>query len=479
MSSTSIIPVILCGGTGTRLWPLSRKSFPKQFISFGSGDNKSLLQKTQERLREIENIKNPILICNEEHRFIVAEQMNQIKVKPNSILLEPFGRNTAPAITLAALNALQIEDDPILLVLSSDHNIADEKKFVNVVHSASKYSDQDRLVTFGVVPTSPETGYGYIKADSPFEENSLDGKNILEFLEKPNLEKASNLIKDKRYFWNSGIFMFKAKKILEEMKTKRNKIYSVCQVSLQKELRDLDFQRIDKEIFEKCPDISIDKAIMEKTKIGIVLPLDVGWCDVGSWESVWKESKKDQNNNFVRGNIISKDSNNCYLRGENRLIVAMGLKDLIVVETSDAVLIAEKSYSQNIKNIVNKLKTEGFSEGIEHRKIYRPWGYYTSIEDGDRWQVKLISVKSGGKLSLQKHHHRAEHWVIVSGTAKVEIDGKEMILCENQSTFIPLGKLHRLSNPGKIPLSLIEIQSGSYLGEDDIERFEDNYGRVL
>ncbi len=479
MSSTSIIPIILCGGTGSRLWPLSRRSFPKQFIAFGSEDNKSLLQKTQERLRKIKNIKDPILICNEEHRFIVAEQMSQIKVKPNRILLEPFGRNTAPAVTLAALNALQIEDDPILLVLSSDHKISDEDNFTKVVNSAVKYSSKGRLVTFGVVPTSPETGYGYIKADSPFEENTLDGKKILEFLEKPNYEKASKLVKDKRYLWNSGMFMFKAKKILEEIKNKEKEIYSVCQKSLQNNLIDLDFHRIDKDIFKNCPDISIDKAIMEKTQIGTVLPLNVGWCDIGSWQSVWSESKKDDDNNFIKGKIVSKDSTNCYLRSENRLVVAMGLKDIIVVETSDAILIAEKSYSQWVKNIVNKLKNEGISEGIEHRKIYRPWGYYTSIVEDNRWQVKLISVKSGGKLSLQKHHHRAEHWVIVSGTAKVEIEDKEMILFENQSTFIPLGKIHRLSNPGKIPLSLIEIQSGSYLGEDDIERFEDNYGRVL
>ena len=479
MNPNPIIPVILCGGSGTRLWPLSRKSFPKQFLSFDAEENNSLIQNTYKRLSNIKNIKSPIIICNEEHRFIVAEQMKEINVKPHSILLEPFGRNTAPAITLAALESLNKDSDPIILVLSSDHIIDNVEIFERVVEKAIKYSLEDKLVTFGVIPTSPETGYGYIKADSPFDNSRIEGKRIDQFLEKPNYETAKRLIKDKKFTWNSGIFMFKSKKILDEIKTFTPNIYNICEKAMQEKIIDLDFQRIDKDIFEGCPNISIDIAVMEKTSLGIVLPLDAGWCDIGSWNSVWNYSKKDKNNNFIKGNIIETDSSNCLFRSESRLVVGMGLKNLIVIETSDAILIADKSYSERVKNIVQELKDKDIAAGLEHKKIYRPWGFYVSIVEDTRWQVKMINVKPGEKLSLQKHHHRAEHWVVVNGTAKVEVNHEEMILCENESTFIPLGSIHRLSNPGKINLSLIEIQSGSYLGEDDIERFEDNYGRVL
>ena len=479
MIISPLIPVILCGGSGSRLWPLSRKSFPKQFLSLTSEGNKTLLQKTQERLKNIKNIVNPILICNEEHRFIVAEQMNELNIQPSSILLEPFGRNTAPAITIAALNALDKEEDPILLVLSSDHEIVKRETFTKAVEIAEQYALDGNIVTFGVVPTAPETGYGYIKADSPFEDSLIVGKKIDQFLEKPDNLTAQKFLEDKSYTWNSGIFMFKAKTILEEIYKYQPEVYKYCKEAIKNKVKDLDFQRIDKDVFEQCPNISIDIAVMEKTNLGIVLPLDAGWSDIGSWNAVWENSKKDKNNNYIKGNVLNKNSNNCYLRSESRLIVGMGLKDLIVVETCDAILIADKNYSQKVKNIVEELKDKNISEGLEHRKVFRPWGYYVSIVEDTNWQVKLITVKPREKLSLQKHHFRAEHWVVVSGSAKVQIDKNESILHENESTFIPVGKMHRLSNNGKTPLSIIEIQSGTYLGEDDIVRFEDNYGRVV
>ena len=478
MLKSCIIPVILCGGTGSRLWPLSRQSYPKQFLSINSKANKSLLQSTQERIKNINGLKDPILICNEEHRFLVAEQMREINIKPNSILLEPIGRNTAPAIVLAALKAIEIEKDPILLVLSSDHFIGNQSQFIKVINEGIQYAERERLVTFGVIPDSPDTGYGYIKSELPLDGSKVYGSNIESFIEKPDLETAKELIKDKRYTWNSGMFIFKANSILKEIKNHAPIILKYCKDALEESLFDLDFQRLKKEAFKKCPNISIDVAVMEKTNIGTVLPLKAKWTDIGSWDSVWKISNKDINNNFIKGKVLAKDTTNCYLRSEKRLITTIGIKDLIIIETSDAILVAEKSKSQEVKNVVNLLKQQGISEGQEHKKIYRPWGFYESIIDEERWQVKIINVKPGEKLSLQKHHHRSEHWIVVSGTANVEIDGKQTTLHENQSSYIPIGSKHRLSNPGKIMLKLIEVQSGSYLGEDDIQRFEDNYGRV-
>ena len=478
MLKSCIIPVILCGGTGSRLWPLSRQSYPKQFLSINSKANKSLLQSTQERIKNINGLRDPILICNEEHRFLVAEQMREINIKPNSILLEPIGRNTAPAIVLAALKAVEIEKDPILLVLSSDHFIGNQSQFIKVINEGIQYAERERLVTFGVIPDSPDTGYGYIKSELPLDGSKVYGSNIESFIEKPDLETAKELIKDKRYTWNSGMFIFKANSILKEIKNHAPIILKYCKDALEESLFDLDFQRLKKEAFKKCPNISIDVAVMEKTNIGTVLPLKAKWTDIGSWDSVWKISNKDINNNFIKGKVLAKDTTNCYLRSEKRLITTIGIKDLIIIETSDAILVAEKSKSQEVKNVVNLLKQEGISEGQEHKKIYRPWGFYESIIDEERWQVKIINVKPGEKLSLQKHHHRSEHWIVVSGTANVEIDGKQTTLHENQSSYIPIGSKHRLSNPGKIMLKLIEVQSGSYLGEDDIQRFEDNYGRV-
>ncbi len=478
MSKHSILPVILCGGSGSRLWPLSRKSFPKQFLSISSDSGKSLLQNTYQRIKPLKGLKEPILICNEEHRFIVAEQMREINIKPLSILLEPFGRNTAPAVTLAALKSLEFEEDVNLLVLSSDHIIGNEEQFLKVVNSGLEYSNKGKLVTFGVIPEEPDTGYGYIKSAEPLEDSGIKGSRIDGFVEKPNLTTANELIKDKRYTWNSGMFLFKANIILEEVKNFSPEILNACKKSLEEKLFDLDFQRLNQDSFIKCPNISLDVAVMEKTEKGFVLPLKANWTDIGSWNAVWKISKKDKSNNFIEGSVLAKNSQNCYLRGEKRLIAALGVKDLIVIETSDAILVADKSQSQEVKNIVNCLKERGIREGQEHKRIYRPWGFYESLIEEERWQVKIINVKPGEKLSLQMHHHRSEHWIVVSGTANVEIDEKEITLHENQSSYIPIGSKHRLSNPGKIPLKLIEVQSGAYLGEDDIHRFDDDYGRI-
>ena len=477
MNNNPLIPVILCGGSGSRLWPLSRQSFPKQYLSLDSEDNKTLLQKTQLRMQGIKNIDDPILICNEEHRFIVAEQMKEINIKPMSILLEPFGKNTCPAIALAAIKALSIADNPNLLIVSSDHDIQNIENFVKSVELGMNFCNKDKLVTFGVIPNTPETGYGYIEAENPLDKENIKGEKIKKFLEKPDLITAKKLIKDNHFAWNSGIFLFNSKVILDEINKYNPIITKLCKESLKQTFIDLDFQRLSKEPFSKCPNISIDVAVMEKTKKGVVLPLDAGWRDIGSWDAVWEASKKTQEGNFVKGNIISENNNDCYLRSENKLLVCMGLKDLIVIDTNDAVLITNKRESQNIKNIVDNLKRKKIKEGILHKKVFRPWGNYESIAEDERWQVKLITVGPGNQLSLQMHHHRAEHWIVVKGTAKVQINDKELILGENQSTFIPLGSKHRLINPGKIPLILIEVQSGAYLGEDDIMRFSDNYGR--
>ncbi len=474
--SSNIVPIILCGGSGTRLWPLSRESYPKQFLSIKKNDELSLLQKTVKRILTLKNLKKPILVCNEEHRFIVAEQMRELKIKEFIILLEPLGKNTAPAISIAALKSIEIDDDPTLLVLSSDHEIKNVGKFLEVVEIGLKFAEMNKLVTFGVVPKSPETGYGYIKAKKPFGDK-IEGFDIESFIEKPDKKTAEKLILDNRFTWNSGMFMFKAQEIIKELNKFSPEILINCKNSINKSLFDLDFQRLDKDSFEKCDDISIDVAVMEKTSKGIVIPLDVGWSDVGSWEVVWETSLKDNNGNCTEGKVVIENTKNSYIRSENRLIVGIDLNDLVVVETRDAILISDKRSSQKVKNIVNHLKKINIPEGRTHTKVYRPWGHYLSVVEANRWQVKLISVKPGEKLSLQMHHHRSEHWVVVSGTAKVEVNDEVSTLSENQSVYIPLGSKHRLSNPGKIDLTLIEVQSGSYVGEDDIVRFEDLYGR--
>ena len=471
-------PVILSGGIGSRLWPLSRTSFPKQYINVSRKDKYSLLQNTYLRINKLENILSPIIICNEEHRFIVAEQMKELKIKPNSIILEPFGRNTAPAITLAALTSLKDNEDTVLLILSADHEITNQDRFLASINEAIKFADNNKLVTFGITPNKAEIGYGYIESWDEISEANKVSK-IKKFIEKPEKILAEKLIKDKHIKWNSGIFLFKSSKIIEEIKKYEPEIFKYCQEALENKLIDFDFLRIKKNSFKKCPNISIDNAVMEKTQSGVVFALDTGWNDIGDWKAVWEISEKDVNGNFFTGKTYTQNVKNCYLRGTDRLIVGVDIKDLIIVDTIDALLIMDKNSSQVIKEIVSDLKNKNYSEGENNKKVYRPWGNYSSIEEGPTWQVKRLEIKSNASLSLQRHKYRSEHWVVVNGTAKVEINGKITILTKNQSIFVPLGSKHRLSNPYDAPLELIEVQSGTYLGEDDIERFDDIYGRMI
>ena len=473
-----IIPIILCGGKGTRLWPLSRESFPKQFLAITSKSDKSLLQQTQQRISDLDNIDDPIIICNEEHRFLVAEQMRNIGVTPKAIILENIGRNTAPAIALGAITASKMEKmDSLLLILSADHIIDNIDNFHKALNTSFKYALKDNLVTFGIVPNYAETGYGYIESEDNLNNKDIEVSKIKKFIEKPKREVAEELIKSDRYTWNSGMFIFKTSLILEELEKYSPPIIKQCREAIDNSSKDLDFIRIDAKKFSKCPNIPIDVAVMEKTTNGLVISLDAGWSDIGSWKSLWEKEKKNSQGNVIKGKTIDFNSQNCYLRSENRLLVTLGLNNTIVVETADAILIANKENSDYLKTIVSELDSKGYKEGLLHKKIYRPWGSYLSLVEDKRWQVKRIEVTPGSSLSLQMHHHRAEHWTVVEGTAKVEIDNNIFILSENQSTFIPLGAKHRLSNPGKITLTLIEVQSGDYLGEDDIIRFKDEYGR--
>ncbi len=472
-----IIPIILCGGTGTRLWPISRESYPKQYLKLNSNENLTLLQRTVKRISNIKGLKDPILVCNDEHRFIAAEQMRQISVKPQSILLEPFGKNTAPAITLAALTAISKEKDPILLVLSSDHYIEDEAKFINVINKGLTYAKQNRLITFGVLPTKPETGYGYIKAENPFDKEIVEAIKIDKFIEKPDLDTARTFLEDKKYLWNSGIFAFKADIFINEVKKYSSKIFEICNSSLLNSENDLDFKRINKSYFSKCPNISIDVAIMEKTNLGTVLNLNAGWSDIGNWQSLWEISKKDTKGNSCDGKTYLKNVKDCILKSENRLIVGVDLNDLVIVETRDAILVANKSSSQLIKQIVEDLSNMNFPESITNKKSHRPWGNYVSLVESDLWQVKRLEIKIGESISLQKHKYRSEHWVVVDGIADVEIDNNKSTLNLNESIFVPKGAKHRLSNKGDRNLVIIEIQIGDYLGEDDIIRYQDRYGR--
>tara|TARA_B100000886_G_scaffold340505_1_gene310613 strand:+ start:3260 stop:4702 length:1443 start_codon:yes stop_codon:yes gene_type:complete len=474
----TVVPIILCGGQGTRLWPLSRQSYPKQFLSLQGKNKDSLLQQTYKRISELERLDDPIIICNEEHRFLVAEQMRCIGVKPKAIILENEGRNTAPAITLGAIKALEIyKEDTLLLVLSADHIIEKVDIFLEVLKKGIDCAEDNKLVTFGIIPKYPETGYGYIESESVFKKGVINTSKIKQFIEKPNKELAKKLIQSNKFTWNSGMFIFKTSLILKEIENHSPMVLKQCKKAMNQNIKDLDFTRINSNEFSKTPNIPIDIAVMEKTNLGLVISLDAGWSDIGSWKSLWEKEKKDVSGNFIKGKVIDLDSKDCYIRSENRLLVTLGLKDLIVVETQDAILVANKANSEKIKSIVNQLKLKGYEEGLIHKKIFRPWGNYISLVQDKRWQVKRIEVSPGATLSLQMHHHRAEHWTVVEGTAKVEINEKVFILSENQSTFIPLGAKHRLSNPGKINLTLIEVQSGDYLGEDDIIRFEDQYGR--
>ena len=458
--------VLMAGGSGTRLWPLSRAGHPKQFLKL-IGD-KSMLQSTMKRL-ECLDISSSVTICNEEHRFFVAEQLREID-KLGSILLEPIGRNTAPAIALAAFSA---DDDPLLLVLAADHVIQDEAAFTNAINDAVPLAESGKLVTFCVVPNEAHTGYGYIKMGRQVESGFVVDK----FIEKPSNEVAHEYLESKGYLWNSGMFLFKASRYLEELKKFRPDIYHACSDSIVSMVTDLDFLRINEENFKACPSESIDYAVMEKTADAVVVPMDAGWCDIGSWSSLWDISDKDSNGNASQGDVLLHNSSDCYVRADKRLVSAVGLNDLVIVDTKDALLVAHKDSVQDAKIIAQKLKKESRSEWKLHREVHRPWGKYDSIDQGERYQVKRITVKPGAKLSVQMHHHRAEHWVVVSGSAKVTNGEKTFLLSENESTYIPIGVIHALENPGKVDLELIEVQSGSYLGEDDIVRFGDRYGR--
>jgi len=476
-NKNKIQPVILSGGFGTRLWPLSRENFPKQYIKLDSTSSLSFLQKTQQRLRGLENIEKPIIICNEQHRFIVAEQMREIQIKPKSIILEPFARNTAPAIAIASLIALEENKKSTLLILSSDHEIKDDKKFKEILNLAIEESMEHKLITLGVKPTRPETGYGYIEINKNINEIANKSIPINKFVEKPNLETAKDFLKKGRYLWNSGIFFFDAKTIIDELNKYQPELLNFCKLSLINSSKDFDFQRLNKENFSKCANLSIDEAVMEKTKKAYVIPFEAGWSDAGSWQAIWDIEKKDKEGNTIIGDIQVSKVKNSYLNSQSKLLVGIGLDNMVVIQTDDATLVANIKKSQEIKNIVNKLNLEGRNETKIHKKVFRPWGYYKLIETGLNWQVKEICVYPESSLSLQKHIYRSEHWIVLKGSAEVQINTQKIILNENQSTYIPMGVKHRLSNNKKDSLTIIEVQTGAYLGEDDIIRYNDNYGR--
>ncbi len=463
-----IKPVIMAGGSGTRLWPLSRASHPKQFLSLNG--ERTMLQQTITRLSGLP-VSEPITICNEEHRFFVAEQLREID-SLGRIILEPFARNTAPAIALAAFE--EKTDDPLLLVLAADHIIMDDEAFTSAVLAAVPLAQAGQLVTFGIVPSHPHTGYGYIEGG----ESVGDAYSVVSFKEKPDADTAARYVASGSFFWNSGMFLFKASEYLKELKRCRADIYAACEMAVSKMDSDLDFVRVDAESFKACPDDSIDYAVMESTNAAVVIPMNAGWNDIGSWSSLWEVSAKDEAGNATSGDVILHDVTSSLVRTDDKLVALVGLDDVVVVSTKDATLVAKKDRVQDAKLIASSLKSNGRSEWKHHREVYRPWGKYDSVDHGERYQVKRITVKPGGKLSVQMHHHRAEHWVVVSGSAKVSIGDENFLLSENESTYIPVGVIHSLENPGKVPLEIIEIQSGSYLGEDDIVRFSDHYGRV-
>ena len=465
-----ITPIILAGVSGTRLWPLSRKLQPKQFINLVN--ETTLFQDTLLRLPK--NTANPIVICNEDHRFLVAEQARQINKKLDCIILEPFGKNTAPAIALAAIKLRKNNKNPTLLILAADHLIKDLDAFHRAINISENLVNENKLITFGIVPDRVETGYGYIEAKINNEEEQFD---ILSFTEKPNEKNASNYIKSGNYFWNSGMFMFSSSKYLDELRKFNLSIYEICKKSIKNDLKDIEFVRIDKEEFAKCPNLSIDYAVMEKTSDAKVVPLDAGWSDVGSWDTLMNSKTRDSFGNVSEGDVLLENVQNSYIYSSNRLIAAMNISDLIIIDTQDALLISNKNNSSGIKRLVDQLKSSNRTESENHRKVYRPWGYYDSIDIGQNFQVKKISVNPGAKLSLQKHLYRAEHWVVVRGTAKITRGDQTFYLRENQSTYISKGEIHRLENKENDPLEIIEIQTGHYLGEDDIIRLKDDYLR--
>lgn len=469
----TLVPVILSGGMGSRLWPLSREYYPKQLLNL-CGEH-TMLQDTVLRLDGLPGKAAPLVVCNEIHRFLVAEQLRYLGIHNPRIILEPVGRNTAPAVAAAAFHIFNFHTDALILILPSDHLIANAEVFRQAVETAIPLAQNNHLVTFGIVATRPETGYGYIKAATPIADTA--GFVVENFVEKPDLETAEQFLASGEYYWNSGMFLFKAKHYLLELQKFAPDIFGACRQAVDNALEDKDFIRLDEASFRASPSNSIDYAVMEHTESAAVIPLDAGWNDVGAWSSLWDISPHDEDGNFYAGDVLAENVHNCYLRAEHRLLAAIGLENHIVVETADAVLVAHKDQVQDVKIIVERLKQSQRTEANLHRTVYRPWGSYENIQIESRYQVKRIMVKPGASLSLQMHYHRSEHWIVVKGTAQITRDEETFILTENQSTYIPLGVKHRLANPGKLPLELIEIQAGSYLGEDDIVRFEDVYGR--
>jgi mannose-1-phosphate guanylyltransferase/mannose-6-phosphate isomerase len=468
-----IVPVILCGGSGTRLWPLSRDSYPKQLLPLVN--DYSMLQNTALRASRLFDIANPIVICNEAHRFLVAEQLQEIALQPPTIILEPIGRNTAPAATVVAMQIALENPDALMLILPADHVIKKSAEFQQAISHAEKVASQGLLVTFGIHPSRAETGYGYIKKSSKMDvPNSF---YVEKFVEKPDLSTAQHYIESGEYLWNSGMFMFRASTFLAEMALYSPDILANCHEAYQKIIRDLDFLRLDKEAFSRCKSDSIDYAVMEKSKNVAVVTLDAQWSDVGSWDALWEVKEADENGNVMQGDVYLDQVKGSYLHAENRMLAVVGVSDHVIVETADAVLVAHKDYCQNVKEIVNTLKNKNRTEIDLHRRVYRPWGYYEILDGAGGFQVKRIMVKPGARLSLQTHSHRSEHWVVISGVGTVTCADKVLELQANQSTYIPIGAKHRLENCGSEPLMIIEVQCGDYISEDDIVRYEDQYGR--
>ncbi len=467
----NIVPVIMCGGCGSRMWPMSRTQYPKQFLNLLG--ERSLLQMTFERIDFVE--QDPILVCNEDHRFLVAEQMRSSATNAHSIILEPEGRNTAAAVALAAFKAIEQGSDPLLLVLAADHVIQDQSHFEDVVHNAAAMAEKGVLLTFGIKPTFAETGYGYIQPGVGLDHGCYV---IEEFIEKPEQTLAEEYFRSGTYLWNSGMFLFRASTFLHELESYEPDIYNSCFDIMKHQRQEGDFVYLNRDEFQSCKSMPIDTAVMENTCRSAVIPMAGGWCDMGSWNSLWDISDKDEQGNAIIGDGISLNSSNNLVKANNRLVSLIGVEDLVVVETNDAVLVAHRDSVQDIKQITSRLQAQQRSEYAQHRQVYRPWGNYDSIDKGERFQVKHITVKPGEKLSLQMHHHRAEHWVVVSGTASVVCGNVTQLVSENESVYIPIGETHSLENPGKMPLELIEVQSGAYLGEDDIIRFEDRYNRA-
>jgi mannose-1-phosphate guanylyltransferase/mannose-6-phosphate isomerase len=466
-----LIPVLLSGGVGSRLWPVSRETHPKQFLPLAG--EQSMLQETLYRTAGLEAAA-PLVVCNEEHRFMVAEQLRQADIKAGALILEPQGRNTAPAVALAAIQALASDPEALMLVLPADHLIQNVGAFSAAVAKAMPLAQQGRLMTFGVVPTSPETGYGYIKCGATLEPDLYD---LERFVEKPDAATAQGYLDGGSYVWNSGMFLLRAATYLEQLGEHAPRILACCRTAMEGASTDMDFVRPAADAFLECPSDSIDYAVMEKTATGAVVSLDCGWSDVGAWSALWDVAERDGDGNVCKGDVILDNCSDSYFRSDSRLLAATGVDNLVVVETADAVLVADRSRVQDVKRIVNRLKDQQRPEVSQHRRVYRPWGSYESLVMSERFQVKRIVVNPGQTLSLQMHHHRAEHWVVVHGTAEVTCEDKVFMLGEDESTYIPLGHKHRLANPGRIPLELIEVQSGAYLGEDDIVRYEDIYGR--